>query len=38
MKDYKNLLQLYKHPFTLVRLGRTMDGGYVVPKELIGKK
>lgn len=37
MKDYKNLLQLYKHPFTLVRLGRTMDGGYVVPKELIGK-
>lgn len=31
---YNELLCLYKHPFTLTRLGRNADGGYVVPKEL----
>lgn len=35
MKEYAKLLTLYKHPFTLMRLGRHCDGGYVVPKELI---
>lgn len=35
INTYKDLLQLYKHPFTLTRLGRNCDGGYVVPKELI---
>ena len=35
MRQYKELLQLYKHPFTLIRLGQNADGGYVVPKELI---
>ena len=35
MNEYKNLLQLYKHPFTLIRLGCNRDGGYVIPKELI---
>ena len=37
MRKYKELLQLYKHPFTLIRLGRNRDGGYVVPKELLCK-
>ena len=31
---FTELFQLYKRPFTLVRLGRNSDGGYVVPKEL----
>lgn len=35
MRPYKQLLQLYKHPFTLIRLGRNADGGYIVPQELI---
>ena len=35
MRRYKELLQLYQHPFNLVRLGRKGDGGYIVPKELI---
>lgn len=37
MRRYKELLRLYKHPFTLIRLGRNSDGGYVVPKELISE-
>lgn len=35
---YEDLLTLYKHPFTLTRLGRNSDGGYVVPEELIDNK
>lgn len=31
---YIELLQLYKHPFRLIRLGKNSDGGYVVPMEL----
>ena len=31
---FTELFQIYKQPFTLVRLGRNTDGGYVVPKEL----
>lgn len=35
MKQYNELLTLYKQPFELVRLGRQCDGGYVVPLDLI---
>lgn len=35
MKQYNELLTLYKQPFELVRLGRQCDGGYIVPVDLI---
>ena len=35
MRKYKELLTLYKQPFTLMRLGINTDGGYIVPNELL---
>lgn len=35
MVGYEELLETYKTPFSLIRLGRKCDGGYVIPEELI---
>lgn len=35
MVGYKELLETYKTPFSLIRLGRNCDGGYVIPEESI---
>ena len=37
MREYKRLLTIYDSPFTLIRVGRDADGGYIVPRELIQK-